>query len=122
MASKVLGLRLAPIHGLRRFPFRGFVCRKERSRAERARLEEQRLAALGYLERRAIDRAVAFCPYAMKGTGTMVVPDASQDPRFADYPTVKGAPHVRFYAGQPLMTPEERCPWSPPSSAMLSAP
>lgn len=57
-------------------------------------------------ERRAIERKAAFCPHAMEGTGTMVVPDASQDPRFADYPTVKGPPHIRFYAGHPLLTPE----------------
>ena len=56
--------------------------------------------------RREIKREVAFCPHAMKQTGTLVVPDASKDSRFADYPSVKRAPRIRFYAGQPLITPE----------------
>jgi PAS domain S-box-containing protein len=56
--------------------------------------------------RREIAREQAFCPHAMEGRETMVVPDVTADARFADYPTVKGPPHIRFYAGQPLITPE----------------
>ena len=55
---------------------------------------------------RQIAREVAFCPYAMEGRETMVVPDAALDPRFADNPGVTGAPHIRFYAGHPLISPE----------------
>lgn len=56
--------------------------------------------------RREIGREQAFCPHAMEGRETLVVPDVTADARFADYPTVKGPPHVRFYAGQPLISPE----------------
>ena len=35
-----------------------------------------------------------------------VWPDVAEDARFANYPTVAGPPYVRFYAGQPLITPE----------------
>lgn len=33
------------------------------------------------------------------------MPDARADPRFADNPLVTGEPHVRFYAGVPLIEP-----------------
>ena len=50
------------------------------------------------------DRDVAFCAYAIVRKDTMVVPDAALDPRFVDNPFVTGEPHVRFYAGAPLVT------------------
>jgi PAS domain S-box-containing protein len=51
-------------------------------------------------------RDVSFCDHAMRGDQVMVVPDATLDPRFADNALVTGAPHIRFYAGAPLVTPE----------------
>ncbi|HEX7853326.1 MAG TPA: PAS domain-containing protein [Sphingobium sp.] len=51
-------------------------------------------------------RSTSFCAIAMNGTDIMVVPDATMDPRFADYAIVLGEPHVRFYAGAPLVTDE----------------
>jgi EAL domain-containing protein (putative c-di-GMP-specific phosphodiesterase class I)/GAF domain-containing protein len=49
-------------------------------------------------------RDQAFCAYAIRGRDVLIVPDATQDPRFMDNPLVTGAPHVRFYAGAPLRT------------------
>ena len=50
-------------------------------------------------------RAIAFCDHAIRDPGElMVVPDARDDPRFADNPLVTGEMGVRFYAGQPLVT------------------
>jgi two-component sensor histidine kinase len=51
-------------------------------------------------------RDIAFCSYAILDTDTMVVADAAVDDRFAVNPLVTGDPHVRFYAGAPLVTPE----------------
>ena len=51
-------------------------------------------------------RDVAFCDYAIRDTQPLVIPDTLLDPRFRDNPLVTGDPHLRFYAGIPLVTPE----------------
>jgi signal transduction histidine kinase len=49
-------------------------------------------------------RAVSFCAHAVYERRTLVVPDATLDPRFADNPLVTGELGLRFYAGAPLVT------------------
>ena len=51
-------------------------------------------------------RKVAFCAHALDNPDLLLVPDATQDPRFAANPLVTGEPGIRFYAGAPLVTPE----------------
>lgn len=45
----------------------------------------------------------AFCAVAIQTPGeTLIVRDASADPRFAENPLVTGSPHIRFYAARRL--------------------
>lgn len=51
-------------------------------------------------------RDVSFCGHAIMRGDIMVIADAAADVRFADNPMVTGSPHIRFYAGAPLITPQ----------------
>jgi len=51
-------------------------------------------------------RSVSFCAHAIRQQGIFLVPDALHDARFCENPLVRGDPHIRFYAGVPLMTRE----------------
>lgn len=51
-------------------------------------------------------RCVAFCAYTIMEPDILIVPDALADVRFASNPLVMNPPHIRFYAGVPLITAE----------------
>jgi diguanylate cyclase (GGDEF)-like protein len=48
-----------------------------------------------------------FCGHAIRQRDIFVVPDANEDLRFASHPLVVDSPRVRFYAGAPLITPQD---------------
>ena len=54
-------------------------------------------------------RDSSFCAHVVYNRKVMIVPDALRDPRFADNPHVTGEPHVRFYAGAPLILHDGSC-------------
>ena len=51
-------------------------------------------------------RDIAFCAHCILKSDIMVVPDTLDDPRFSDNLLVTQNPHIRFYAGAPITTPE----------------
>lgn len=54
-------------------------------------------------------RKIAFCDYTIGQQNLLEVPDARKDERFAENPLVQGKPHIQFYAGAPLITPDGYC-------------
>ncbi|MFI5910148.1 ATP-binding protein [Dactylosporangium sp. NPDC051541] len=48
-------------------------------------------------------RAISFCAETIPTRKTLVVSDARADAQFRAYPNVTGEPHIRFYAGAPLI-------------------
>jgi GAF domain-containing protein len=52
-------------------------------------------------------RDVAFCAHTLHHRGLFIVTDVAQDERFATNPLVTGEPGICFYAGAPLVTPED---------------
>ncbi|WP_251965607.1 PAS domain S-box protein [Salinibacter ruber] len=48
----------------------------------------------------------SFCVHTLDDGKRLVVEDATEDVRFDGNPLVTGDPHVRFYAGAPMVTPD----------------
>lgn len=46
---------------------------------------------------------VSFCATIVPARRPLIVPDATLHPRFSSYRNVVGAPHIRFYAGAPVI-------------------
>ena len=58
------------------------------------------------IDETAIPRADSFCTHTITMADGLVVSDAIQDNTFATISIVTERPHIRFYAGVPLITPQ----------------
>ena len=65
--------------------------------------ERQWFKAALNMPMRETPRDVAFCDHTHCGPLPLIIPDTLEDMRFAHNPLVQGAPHIRFYAGVPLV-------------------
>ncbi len=55
------------------------------------------------------NRDISFCAHAVYSRENLIIPDTLLDDRFADNPLVTQPPHLRFYAGCPLILPSGYC-------------
>ena len=53
-----------------------------------------------------LDQSV--CAHVVSERELLVIPDLTKDPRTRDNPLVTSQPNIRFYAGAPLVTPDEQ--------------
>ena len=58
------------------------------------------------VEQTGTSRDLSFCGHCINHRDALIVEDTLLDPRFADNPLVTGDPHIRFYAGVPLLVQE----------------
>ena len=66
--------------------------------------DRQWLKSRQNMSARSTPRAITFCAHAVASASPLVVSDTHRDDRFRDNPLVQGPPHLRFYAGMPLVT------------------
>jgi hypothetical protein len=83
-----------------------FICGTPMSLVSLIDDERQWFKARVGLDTQQTPREHAFCQYAMRASDVYEVPDAASDTRFSHNPLVTGDPHIRFYAGAPLLSPE----------------
>ena len=67
---------------------------------------ESGMEAHGMKELTQLPRDISFCGHTILNKAPMVILDTTQDWRMVNNPLVAQPPHVRFYAGVPIVAPE----------------
>lgn len=67
------------------------------------RREEQVVQSARGIDAHRAERRHTFCSNVISTGRPLLIPDAREDPRFADHPMVVGEPYLRFYLGVPLI-------------------
>lgn len=67
--------------------------------------DRQWFKAIFGLNAKETSRDVAFCAHTILEEDSLIIENALNDERFFDNPLVTGDPHIRFYAGVSLVTP-----------------
>ncbi len=83
-----------------------FICGTPISLVSLIDSERQWFKARVGIEAPQVPREHAFCQYAMRAGEVYEIGDTAADARFAQNPMVTGSPHIRFYAGAPLLSAE----------------
>ncbi|HEY7806640.1 MAG TPA: PAS domain-containing protein [Croceibacterium sp.] len=86
--------------------FAAHLCETEVALITWLEADVQRFVARHGIEVRETPREISFCSRTMMVAGLTEVRDLSHEPGYADHALVTGPEHVRFYAGQPLISGE----------------
>lgn len=68
--------------------------------------ERQWLKGRAGIDSEQTDRRIAMCDHTIRQRRPLIIPDTARDARFLANPLVLGRPHIRGYAGVPIMSPD----------------
>ena len=81
-----------------------FICKTPMSAVTLIGADTQTIKAATGMECGETPRSEAFCAHTILSDAMTIVEDTHQDARFSAHPLVTGGPHIRFYAGAPLVS------------------